>query len=352
MARIQALVLLTLICISGTAGAERWQVRVDNDRIRTRLDLNSIERDGHLLTYRVEMTRKQPPNYVGRRDISTSVIDCRTNMRKHVATETHFPDGTVRKSVGAHRWMKLKEIDFGTGVRNDYCGKVSVIAPVDAKPATEITHAAASSMTTQELARLFFPNRPSGTFVSHEVPRPGVHGEGLMKINFFHPSSPVSADLCTRDVTVALFEHDRPPTGRDSPVKFTRADSKVQMAIAPRCRLSSGGYFGWVQPKDVAELVPEALRRLARLQAAARAGGPLPEVKCLSDDPTVCAQPSQALLANLTLDRIYSIEPARFGWRFAIMPNGLGQLYWDVRIPPEDAPDDPITMRWGMPAPF
>jgi hypothetical protein len=218
---------------------------------------------------------------------------------------------------------------------------------------TEITHASASSMTTQELARLFFPDQPSGTFVSHEVPGPGIHGEPLMAINFFHSSVPIGADVCTRDVTVALFQPDgRWEPGRDSPVKFTRADSKVQMAIAPHCRLSSGGYFGWVQPKDVAELVPEALRQLARLHAVARAGGPLPEVKCLSDDPTVCAQPSRALLANLTLDRIYSIEPARFGWRFAIMPNGPGQLFWDVRIPPEDAPDDPITMRWGMPAPF
>lgn len=123
MPRIQALLFLTLISISVTASAERWQDQVDNDRIKTRLDLDSIKRDGDLLTYRMEMTYKTPPIYVGRRIISTSMIDCRTNMRKHIATETHFPDGTVRKTDGANIWMKLKETDFGTGVRNEHCRK-------------------------------------------------------------------------------------------------------------------------------------------------------------------------------------------------------------------------------------
>ncbi|QIK95289.1 hypothetical protein G7076_01230 [Sphingomonas sp. HDW15A] len=122
MPRIPALLFLTLLGISGSGNAERWQERVDNDRIKTRLDLDSIKWDSDLLTYRMEMTYKKPPIYVGRRVISTSMIDCRTNMRKHIATETHFPDGTVRKTGGANLWMKLKEIDFGTGVRNEHCG--------------------------------------------------------------------------------------------------------------------------------------------------------------------------------------------------------------------------------------
>lgn len=112
---------LTLISISVTASAERWQDRVDNDRIKTRLDLDSIKRDGDLLTYRMEMTYKTPPIYVGRRIISTSMMDCRENLRKPIAVAIHFPDGTIRKSAGANRWMKLKEMDFGTGVRNEHC---------------------------------------------------------------------------------------------------------------------------------------------------------------------------------------------------------------------------------------
>lgn len=114
------LALVSVVYVTA-AHAERWQDRVDHDRIKTRLDLDSIKQAGDLLTYRMEMTYKKPPIYVGRRVIRTSMIDCRTNMRKHIATETHFPDGTVRKAGGANRWMKLLDWDFGTGVRNEYC---------------------------------------------------------------------------------------------------------------------------------------------------------------------------------------------------------------------------------------
>ena len=112
--RFIAAVSLVASALAAPANAERWQDRVDNDRITTRLDLDSIKREGDLLTYRMEMTYKTPSIYVGRRGISTSVIDCRTNMRKHIATETHFPDGSVRKTDGANLWMKLKDLDFGT----------------------------------------------------------------------------------------------------------------------------------------------------------------------------------------------------------------------------------------------
>lgn len=122
MSRFQAPLVIAPVGVPSGAIAERWQVRVDNDRIKTRLDLDGVKRDGDWLTYRMEMTYREPPIYVGRRVISTSVIDCRPNMGKHVATETHFPDGTVRKTNGANRWMNLRDQEFGTGVRNDYCG--------------------------------------------------------------------------------------------------------------------------------------------------------------------------------------------------------------------------------------
>lgn len=223
------------------------------------------------------------------------------------------------------------------------------------RPTPELTHALASRMTTSQLARLLLPDQPADRFVSHEVGKLGPHGEPLGVINFFHRAVPIGADLCRRDVTNALFQPDGVwEPGRDSPVKFTRASSKVQMAVAPRCRLKAGGYFGWVQPEGVDELAPQALRRLVALQAAARAGRQLPnKVTCESEaDAKVCAQPSQTLVANLPLDRIYIIQPDRSGWAFSVMPNGPGQLYWDVRIPPKGIADEPIVMRWGRPAPF
>lgn len=125
MPKFQTLLLLILISFSVAASAERWQDRADNGRTKYRLDLDGLQRDGDLLTYWVEITFPGVPQRAGQRVISTSVIDCRTNMRKHVATETHLPDGTIRKADGANNWLKLKDWEFGTGVRNDYCGKVN-----------------------------------------------------------------------------------------------------------------------------------------------------------------------------------------------------------------------------------
>lgn len=222
------------------------------------------------------------------------------------------------------------------------------------RAAPELTHASASRMTTSQLARLLLPDHPAGRFVSHEVGELGTHGEPLGVINFFHRPVPIGADLCRRDVTNALFQPDGVwEPGKDSPVRFTRASSSAQMVVAPQCRLKAGGYFGWVQPEGVDELVPQALRRLVALQAVARAGGELPKVTCESDaDSNACAPPLRTLIASLPLDRIYIIQPDRSGWAFSVMPKGPGQLFWDVRMPPEGMPDEPVIMRWGMPAPF
>lgn len=220
--------------------------------------------------------------------------------------------------------------------------------------ATELTRASALRMTTGQLARLLLPGQPESRFASHEVGRLGVHGEPLGVINFFHRPVPIGADLCRRDVTSALFQPAGAwEPGRDSPVRFTRASHRVQMAVAPACRFKAGGYFGWVQPEGVDELAPQALRRLAALQAVARGGGQLPKVDCASEiDPPACARPPQELIASLTLDRIYIIQADRSGWSFSVKPAGPGQPFWDVRIPPEGIADEPIVLRWGMPAPF
>lgn len=202
---------------------------------------------------------------------------------------------------------------------------------------------------------MLLPGEPAGRFVGHEVGKLGVHGEPLMAIDFFHRSVPIGTDLCRRDVTSALFQPDGVwEAGRDSPVKFTRAAAKVQMAVAPRCRLKPGGYFAWVQPEGVDELAPRALRRLLRLHAIAKTRRQLPlKVTCQSElDSKVCDKGPIALIAGLTLDRIFIIQPDRSSWSFSIMPSGPGQVYWDVTLPPEGIVDEPVVMRWGMPAPF
>lgn len=223
------------------------------------------------------------------------------------------------------------------------------------RPAPELTRASALQMTTSQLARLLLPDQLAGLVVSHEVGELGSHGEPLGEINFFHRPVPIGADLCRRDVTNALFQPDGVwEPGRDSPVRFTRASSSVQMAVAPRCRLKAGGYFAWVQPEGVGELAVQALRRLVALQAIAKAGGQLPlEVTCQSeDDAKVCDKSPNALIAGLALERIFIIQPHRSNWSFSVMPSGPGQAHWNVTIPPEGITDEPVIMRWGRPAPF
>lgn len=222
------------------------------------------------------------------------------------------------------------------------------------RTAPEFTRASALRMTTTQLARLLLPDQPASRFVSHEVGKLGTHGEPLGVINFFHRPVPIGDELCRRDVTNAYFQPDGAwEFGKDSPVRFTRSGPAVQMALAPRCRLKAGGYFGWVQPQGAVETAPQALRRLVKLQAAARARGKLPKVRCESEiDATLCAQPVRRLIASLPLDRIFIIQPDRSGWSFSVMPTGPGQLYWNVSLPPEGVADEPVVLRWAMPAPF
>lgn len=125
MLKFQRLLVLAFVCVSGVASAERWQERANNGRMKVRIDLDGFQRDGNLLTYRVEITYPKDPKRSGQSVISTSVIDCGANKRKQIASETRFPDGTIRKTGGTNLWLNLKDWDFGAGVRNEYCGKAT-----------------------------------------------------------------------------------------------------------------------------------------------------------------------------------------------------------------------------------
>ena len=244
---------------------------------------------------------------------------------------------------------------FGSGSGADAASARKNAASPSSRPMPELTHALASRMTTAQLARLLLPDQPADRFVSHEVRKSSPHGEPLGTINFFHRPVPIGADLCRRDVTNAYFQpYGAWEPGKDSPVRFTRSGSAVQMAVAPRCRLKEGGYFGWVQPEGVDELAPQALRRLVALQAIVKAGRQLPiKVVCQSeDDAKACDKTASALIAALPLDRIFIIQPDQSGWAFSVMPDGPGQLYWNVTIHPEGIVGEQVVMRWGRPAPF
>ncbi len=89
--------------------------------VERRLDLGSIKQEGDLLTYRVEITTPANPTRPQRVVISTSVVDCRTHMRRHVGTETTDADGTVAQRPGMNVWRAIAPHEIANGVIADYC---------------------------------------------------------------------------------------------------------------------------------------------------------------------------------------------------------------------------------------
>ena len=80
MLKFQRLLVLAFVCVSGVASAERWQERANNGRMKVRIDLDGFQRDGNLLTYRVEITYPKDPKRSGQSVISTSVIEPRLRV--------------------------------------------------------------------------------------------------------------------------------------------------------------------------------------------------------------------------------------------------------------------------------
>ena len=221
-------------------------------------------------------------------------------------------------------------------------GASAVPARKSAKAAnpSQITYATASKMTTAELARLLLPDQPPGRFVSHKLDRFFSPGFPLSSVEFFGRPKPLGADFCRRDGIYASVSD-----GSASPTAY--------IAAAPKCRIRPGGFFARVQPDTAFVGAQQALRRLLALQAAAKRGDPRIMVTCKTESSTnPCDRPGPAVLVDLPLHQIYTIEPRDDGWEINVMPTGPGQLYWRVLLPSEKAADQTISLVWRQPAPF
>ncbi|MEM9965575.1 MAG: hypothetical protein AAGC58_09530 [Asticcacaulis sp.] len=105
--------------------------------------------------------------------------------------------------------------------------------------------------------------------------------------------------------------------------------------------------FAYVQGRTLTEAI-EALEWLASLQVL----DALPEqvtVTCMNTSSLNASCPNEpfAVLKSLPLEKTYIIDEKGF----AVMPQGPGQLYWDVRLE-ADGQKRRITLEWGSPAPF
>ncbi len=223
----------------------------------------------------------------------------------------------------------------------------------------ELTRASVARMRTPELARRLLPSPLATQMVSHEVGEPIFAGGPLRSIRFFARPAPLGDDLCRREsVYVALqvvggsnAENSR----QDVPVQFEGAmPAKTQIAIAPGCRLEAGGFFAWVQPERAFDSATRAFRRLLSFRERAQSVASFPvSVTCTSEtQEKVCNGSTRALLARLPLHQTYLIEPRGAGWKFAVMPNGPGQHYWEVILAQNGATGQKVALTWRVPAPF
>lgn len=117
---LSAIVSALGLATGSIASAENWQDFGANQRMSVRIDLDALKIDGPLISYTVELTYPKDPRRTGRRDLSTSEIDCSTGMRRHLTIATQGSDGTMTSRPGDGQWRK---IPAGTpeDVRRRYC---------------------------------------------------------------------------------------------------------------------------------------------------------------------------------------------------------------------------------------
>ena len=195
---------------------------------------------------------------------------------------------------------------------------------------------------TRDLANRTFAVVPTG-IVSHEV-RSDRSLPTYFSIDFYTAAEPFGDGLCHRHV----YSVGGAEVGGGAAPKIEHA----QLALAPDCATVSTTGFASVQPADAIDDAAIMVRWLADRQTRR---DPV-AVTCLRSayKPNPCAKDPIATLWALPLDRIYIINKgAQPGeWAFAIMPNGPGQLFYDVRVSKNWRGAEAVTIAWEAPAPF
>ena len=131
MSKLSALLCVVAFGLSSPAAGERWQDLGAKHTMTVRLDLDALKYDGHIMTYRVEITHPDDPRRAGRRALSTSKIDCRTGLRQHYEVTTIAADGKATTRPGDRNWRKVDPGGTPERVRHLFC-KEGDWAPVRA----------------------------------------------------------------------------------------------------------------------------------------------------------------------------------------------------------------------------
>ena len=89
-----------------SADAERWRDLPFRKGATYRIDLDSLQWDGRIVKYRVEIIF--PQNGLPHRVFSTGLINCETGQRKSLELEYPLADGSTRKEPRVDRWRTIE----------------------------------------------------------------------------------------------------------------------------------------------------------------------------------------------------------------------------------------------------
>jgi hypothetical protein len=101
--------------------AERWQDIGRNQHSFARIDLDALKREGSLMTYTLDFTYPDDPRRIGRRDVSTAQIDCKTGLRRFLEITTIKADGTSTTTPGNKEWRPVRAYSTSERIRQLYC---------------------------------------------------------------------------------------------------------------------------------------------------------------------------------------------------------------------------------------
>lgn len=196
--------------------------------------------------------------------------------------------------------------------------------------------------STQALAERTFTVVPPGIVSREVLVDPFI--QQPYAVDFFGAAERFGDGLCHRKAYYVSYS--------DMGKRTAPTIEKAQLALADDCAAIASAQFAWVQPTDALNDAAVALRWLADKQRHSDAVG----VSCLPFPykPDPCANGANAALRALPLNRIYIVDRGfRPGeWALSLMPDGPGQLYYDVRLSRDRNGAAAVTIQWTAPAPF
>lgn len=226
-------------------------------------------------------------------------------------------------------------------------GLQAASAPLPADPA------AINAVSTPALAARLLPRSLASQVVSHRADyvRSGSGQSGReWGIQFFTAAQPSAPGVCHRQ----SYRVNSDARGQLRTNRRYQVISNDQIALADQCNGLADSRFAYVQAGVPLRSAQTALLQLQAFQQLAQRGSRTGfSIRCTSYDQSHCDGGSVQQFSALPLDRIFLIEPARGGggrmdgWSFAVMPNGPGQDYFDVRMSRPGMSIQPMVhLRW------